>query len=140
MGELGVFVMNHWLLFMALVVILVMLIVSASRYRLLGFRELKPAEAVRMLNDQQVLLLDVRAQEEFAGGHIIHAVNIALDQLDARRAELEPYRDRPVIIYCQSGARAAKAAALLRKQGFERVNKLDGGVLAWQSAGLPLES
>ncbi len=139
MKEFWIFVMNNWLLFLALVFILGMLVMNSARPRLLGFREVKPAEAVRVLNDEDVLLLDVREDSEFSGGHIINARHIPLAHLEARMDELEPAREKHVMVYCRSGARAARAASILTKKGFSRVSKLDGGVMAWQNAGLPLE-
>ena len=64
------------------------------------------------------------------------AKNTPLERLDG--AELKR-KDRPVILYCESGDRAPKAAAALKKQGFERAVCLSGGLGAWKQAGLPTE-
>ena len=53
--------------------------------------------------------------------------------------ELPKRKERPIIVYCDSGDRAGKAAASLKKQGFTRVISLSGGIGAWQQAGLPVE-
>jgi rhodanese-related sulfurtransferase len=53
--------------------------------------------------------------------------------------EVPKRKDRPVIVYCDTGERAGKAIGALRKQGFERVVNLAGGLRAWQQAGLPVE-
>ena len=55
------------------------------------------------------LLLDVRTPGEFAAGHVPGAVNIPHDEVAARLSELEPYRERGVVLYCQSGRRAGMA-------------------------------
>ncbi len=138
MGQLGSFILEHWLLFLALLIIVGLLFMNAARSRLLGFAEIKTADVVRMMNHDEPVLVDTRSAEEFAGGHILGALNIPHDQLADRLDELEPYRGRKLIVYCRTGQRAAVAAAQLRKAGFESIHKMDGGILAWQSAGLPL--
>jgi rhodanese-related sulfurtransferase len=71
------------------------------------------------------LLLDVRSPEEFAEGHLAGAVNIPVDALPQRLAEVEP-KDRPVVVYCRSGARSKKARGLLLEHGWTRVENLGG--------------
>ncbi len=138
MEQIGAFILNHWLLFLALLVVLSFLLMNAARSRLLGFQELKAAEAVQMMNHDEPLLLDTRSTEEFAQGHILGALNIPHDQLPERLGELESCCARKIIVYCRTGQRSAVAAAQLKKAGFEAVYKLNGGVLAWQGASLPL--
>ncbi len=113
-------------------------LMSRFRERLLGFREVGPAEAVRLINDEDALVLDVRTAGEFAAGHVPGARHLPLDRLPERLEELAPWRERPVVVFCRSGQRAARAAALLQRAGFRRVHKLAGGLLAWEEAGLPL--
>ena len=138
MDQIGPFIFSHWLLFLSLVIILTLLAGSLAKDRLLGFREIKPADAVEMINHQNAAVLDVREPGEYSGGHILNAVNIPLNALEERLGEIESWRERAVIVCCRSGARAARASALLRRNNFTAVSKLSGGVLAWESAGLPL--
>jgi rhodanese-related sulfurtransferase len=58
--------------------------------------------------------------------------------LDEQVRKLEKYKDRPVVVYCRSGARSARVGGVLRKHGFAEVFNLDGGLGAWQSADLPV--
>jgi rhodanese-related sulfurtransferase len=81
------------------------------------------------------LLVDVRSPEEFATGHIPGAVNIALSNLPQQMATLP--KDRPIVLYCRSGARSNTAAAMLAKHGFGNVHDL-GGIITWQAQGLPV--
>lgn len=113
-------------------------LLSRHRERLLGFREVGPVEAVRLMNDEDALVLDVRTVREFAAGHVAGARHLPLAELPRRLEELAPWRERPVLIFCHSGRRSARAAALLRRAGFQRVHKLRGGLLAWEEARLPL--
>jgi phage shock protein E len=82
------------------------------------------------------LLIDVRTPDEYASGHIAGAVNIPLDTLSSRLAEVPNNRD--VVLYCRSGNRSNQARQLLNERGYTRVYDL-GGVMAWQAAGYPLE-
>jgi rhodanese-related sulfurtransferase len=80
-------------------------------------------------------LVDVRSHSEFAAGHIPGAVNIPLDQIEARLADLSDAL--PIILICQSGKRARMAAALLQPCG-RQFSVLEGGTNAWVEADLPL--
>lgn len=138
MKELGIFVFNNWLLFMALLVILVMLAMTTLQPKLTGFREIKPADLVRMMYSENPLLLDVRTDDEFNAGHLADALHIPLEQLSDSGNELEQYRGRPVVVYCRTGQRSARAGAILKRQGFAQLYKLSGGMLAWQGAHYPV--
>lgn len=138
MAQFGDFVANHWMLVSALVFIVTLIVVTELKRKVLGFADIKPQEAVRLMNQEEAIALDVRDDKEFRSGHILNAVHIPLPLLEERLQELDAQKDKPVIAYCRTGQRSAQAAVVLRKQGFERVYKLGGGVLAWQGAGLPL--
>jgi rhodanese-related sulfurtransferase len=96
-------------------------------------------EATQLINRQDALVLDVRDAEEFQKGHILNARNIPLSQLDSRHSDIARHKEKPVIVTCESGSRSGPAAAVLRKQGFAQVFSLNGGIAAWQQAGLPVE-
>lgn len=139
MENLGTFVLQNWHLFLALIVILALLFVNLGKARLLGFKEVRPAEAVQLANHENAVFIDIRGDEEFNQGHIVDAIHVPLPLLDARMNELQQYHDRKVIVYCESGRRAAQAGVTLRKHGFTSIYKLAGGLMAWRGAGLPLE-
>lgn len=83
------------------------------------------------------VVLDVRTPDEFASGHVPGALNIPIDQLAARTGELDPQRE--VVVYCERGPRARKAADALVAAGFSVVKLLSGHMSAWRVAGLPTE-
>lgn len=84
-------------------------------------------------------LVDVRSPEEFATNHITGASNIDINGSDfAQKAALLD-KSKDVLVYCKSGGRSAKAVAELQKMGF-KVFDLQGGILSWQSKGLPIVS
>lgn len=140
MQDIGSFIINHWILFLALFTILALLAASYFTDRLLGFKDLAPPEATRMINQQNAVIVDVREEKEFKEGHIVNAVHIPLSQFEPQIKKLEKARGKPLIVTCDNGQRSARAAALLRKQGFEQVFKLGGGLQAWRGANYPLSA
>lgn len=139
MPRLVEFAINHWDLFLALAIILFMMFSGGLSSRLRGYRQISAPEAVQLLNHDHAVLLDVREDNEFKEGHIIDARHIPLGKLRERMQELEPFRDRPIVVNCRSGHRSAGACAQLRKNGFNTVYNLKGGIMAWQNAGLPVQ-
>jgi rhodanese-related sulfurtransferase len=83
----------------------------------------------------QLQLVDVRYPSEWLVGHVDGAVNLPEEDIADRVDELD--RDRPVITVCRAGTRSAEAAEWLRGEGFD-AQSLDGGMLAWKWAGLPI--
>ena len=94
----------------------------------------QPAEVAARLAEGWILL-DVRTDEEWAGGRIAGSVHIPMDQLMQRLGEV----NGRVVCVCAVGARSARVAQFLSTQGREAVN-LDGGIYAWANSGLPVES
>ncbi|MDX3758452.1 rhodanese-like domain-containing protein [Streptomyces mirabilis] len=83
-------------------------------------------------------LLDVRTPGEFRTAHIPGSYNVPLDTLREHRDELLHHLDEDVILICRSGARAAQAEQALAEAGLPNLRVLDGGVMAWETAGGPL--
>ena len=94
------------------------------------------AGATQLINREDALVVDVRDPGEYDSGHILGARNVPLARIES--SELKR-KDKPVIVYCEGGDRASKAAAAMRKQGFAKVVLLSGGIGAWKQAGLPVE-
>jgi thioredoxin 1 len=86
---------------------------------------------------ENAILLDVRTPEEIAGGKIANAQNIVWD--DSFADKLSDLEHKPIFIYCGSGIRSAKAAAVLKEKGYTDIYELDGGMKSWKSAGMPVE-
>lgn len=96
-----------------------------------------PVEFSNDLKNENIQLIDVRTAEEFSEGHLPNALNI--DYLNASfKDEIKTLdKERPVYVYCKSGGRSAKAAAILKEHGFVKVVNLQGGYSEWTNAGLP---
>ena len=84
------------------------------------------------------VVVDVRTQREWDGGHVPGAVHIPMSDVEGRLAELEPYRAGDVYLICQSGGRSGRVAETLAAAGFSTVNVL-GGTGGWIDAGHPVE-
>lgn len=78
-----------------------------------------------------VLLLDCREQDEYDLVRLDPAVLLPMSQLAGRVAELEPHRDREVVVHCHHGGRSLRVAMWLRQRGFARASSLAGGIDAW---------
>lgn len=104
-----------------------------------GSKEVSTAQAVQLINRRDAVVLDVRDAAEFSSGHIPNARHIPVLDVEKRLAELEKFKQRPVVVTCRSGNRSLAACGVLRKQGFTEVFSLKGGILAWQQAGMPTE-
>jgi rhodanese-related sulfurtransferase len=97
------------------------------------------AEATHLINREDASVVDVRDPGEYGAGHILGAKNVPLARIEDGANDLAKRKEKPVIVYCDTGNRGSKAIAALKKQGFARVSNLSGGIGAWQQAGLPVE-
>ena len=96
------------------------------------------AEAVRLINREKGVIIDVSEPAEYAVGHAAGARNVPLGKLEGAQ-ELPSTKTLPLILMCASGARTSRAAALLRKAGHEKAVSLAGGISAWREAGFPVD-
>ena len=97
-----------------------------------GFKEVDP-DFVMDVAAKGAHLIDVRTEAEVAQGVIGGAVHIPLHLLPLRAGDVP--QDKPVVIYCRSGARSAQACAFMAAQGFENMHNLAGGILSWARSG-----
>lgn len=133
------FLTNHWALSLAFVLTFTLLLLTELRRRAGGATQLSPMDAVRLINQQDAVLLDVRDDGEFKAGHIANALHIPVGLLDKEIQQLDEHKAKPIILYCRSGVRSTNAALTLRKHGLANIYTLHGGFLAWQAANLPVK-
>jgi rhodanese-related sulfurtransferase len=131
------FVQDNLLLVIAAVASGTMLLWSFFGNRVSGINQINTLEATRLMNDE-ALMLDVREDNEWAVGHIPNARHIRLGQLSGQLSEIEKFREKPIVVYCRSGNRSARACAMLKKAGFTNASNLAGGIVAWEQASLPI--
>ena len=104
-----------------------------------GKNAVDPLGATSMINHEDAVVLDVRSMAEYKQGHIVNAINVPMNGLASNLKQLEKHRDKPIVAVCRSGSRSGAACKVLRKNGFENVKNLRGGMLAWESANLPVK-
>ncbi|GIK57764.1 MAG: hypothetical protein BroJett015_34270 [Chloroflexota bacterium] len=97
--------------------------------------DVKTVAAVKERDD--VVLLDVREQWEYDEGHIPGVTLIPMNEVASRLSEIPT--DKEVIVTCRSGNRSGQIADFLRAQGFDNVHNMQGGIIAWEAAGLPVD-
>jgi rhodanese-related sulfurtransferase len=136
-NQLTEFAGNHTLLVLALLGIIVMLIGGEIQSRFSGVKAVAPGEATRMINHDNAIMIDMREDKDYRAGHIVNAIHMPASP-DNDSGKIEKYRDKPVIVYCQRGQHSNAYCGKLKKQGFESVYNLKGGLLAWQKEALPL--
>ena len=93
-------------------------------------------DRARELIEGGAQVVDVRTAQEHAAGHIAGAAHVPLERLNEEAEELD--RERPLVVYCRGGNRSQMAAEALRNSGWD-ADSIDGGLVAWAEAGLPLE-
>ena len=140
MAQLMEFAGNHMILVSAFLVITALIIKNEVSIRLNNVPQLNVNEAVRLMNEDGVVILDVREANEYSTGHIKDSIHIPVGSLSKRISELEKYKDKQVLAYCRSGSRSNHACRILSKQGFEKVNNMAGGIINWSSANMPLST
>jgi rhodanese-related sulfurtransferase len=96
------------------------------------------AEAVRLVNREKAILIDVSEPAEYAAGHVAGARNVPLATLESAK-NLPTNKALPLVVVCTTGARALRAAGILRKLGFTNACVLSGGLAKWREANLPVE-
>jgi rhodanese-related sulfurtransferase len=133
------FVANNWFLFVGLFFVLFLLAWGPLRQLMYGIHTVSIAEAVRLVNHEQAIIVDVREVEEFRGGHIPKAINLPLSKLRSGLTQLDKHKARPVVVCCRTSQRSARAAVLLRQHQFANVQVLAGGIIGWQGENLPVE-
>jgi len=138
MAQILEFVQAHVWLFAALIAVLVALIANEVHGNLTGGKRLSTAEAVRLINDRDPLIIDVRPLSEFKRGHLLNAFHAPANKFDDYLGQIAKDKARPVLVYCALGANSGAIVDKLRKNGFAEVYPLRGGVNAWSMANLPL--
>jgi rhodanese-related sulfurtransferase len=131
------FLLDNWYLILAALVSGALLLWPVIRGGAGG--GISTAEAVRLVNREKGVLIDVREPAEFAAGHAAGARNVPLAQLETSNA-LPGNKALPLVVLCASGPRATRAVALLKKRGYENCQSVAGGLAAWREANLPIES
>ena len=129
------FLGEQWVLVVGLMMVLTLLVLHETRK---AGPSLSINEAVQLVNSEGGVFLDIRDAADFARGHITDALHIPAAALASRSAELEKFREKPVVVVCKMGQSSGPATKTLRSQGFSRAQKLAGGMMEWDAQKLPV--
>lgn len=138
MQQIIEFCSNHPLLLMALGLVVVLIVANEVHGSMTGGKRLSALEAVRLINDREPLIVDLRPVADFKKGHLLNALNLPLAKLGERVGDLGKDRSRPVLVYCALGGSSGEAADRLRKLGFAEAYPMRGGLNGWLQNNLPV--
>ncbi len=128
------FATNHYALSAAFVALLALLIVTELNK---GGKSLSSRELTALINGEQGVVLDVRAQKDFSAGHIVGALHIPYEKVASRMAELEKHKSKTLVVVDAMGQHAGSVCRELKKAGFNAA-KLSGGISTWRGDNLPV--
>jgi rhodanese-related sulfurtransferase len=128
---------RHPFLVAAAAILAVLAVLIEIRARSRGSSSVGPQDAVRLVN-AGALVIDVRDQKAYEGGHIIDARHIPAGQLGDRAETIKKFKEKPVLVYCDSGLTSAGAVRRLKELGFTKVVSLRGGLQGWLQENLPV--
>lgn len=140
MSQIIEFIGNHPLLFVALFATLGMLVYTEYMRITTANTALSPYDATQKMNGGESIFLDVRAESEFKKGHLLNARSMPVNKLEERLHEIEKFKEKDVVVYCDNGMQTSRAIAKLKKSGFTKLFSLAGGLAAWEKASLPTVS
>lgn len=139
MKEIIQFVGNHSMLSLAWIVLLGAVIFITFQSWFSKVRDISRIEAIRLINKEYAVIVDLRNREDYRKGHIINSLNLATaDIKSGNLSELKKAKDNPVIVVCASGTISRDSAQHLIKIGFKRVYVLKEGISGWSGENLPL--
>ncbi len=133
------FASNHYLLVLALAAVSFLLIQDLLESSFSSFKKISPMIAVTKMNSEDTVVIDVREPHEYIKGHIENSINVPLGKFDEQISSLEKYKDKTVIVVCQSGTRSVPACKSLTRAGFEKVYNITGGMQSWEENKLPVK-
>src|SRR4051812_35648666 len=137
MDRLIEYVTHHPLLAGAALLALIVVLTYESRARATAHAAISSQDLIRLMN-QGALVLDIRKPEDFAQGHISGARHLPSDQILGAGENFKRFKEKPVVVYCDSGSLAAAAVRQLNVQGFTKAFTLRGGFAGWRTENLPI--
>jgi rhodanese-related sulfurtransferase len=137
MEQLLQYVSSHYYLAGAAVLAFVVVVTFEARLRAHGESAISSQDLIRLMN-QGALVLDIRKPEEFAAGHVTGAKHLDSDKILTAGETHKRFKEKPVVVICDSGSLAAAAVRQLTRQGFSKAFTLRGGFSGWRAENLPV--
>lgn len=138
MQQLIEFATRHWELVLVLIVILGLVMHFETAGQISGIKLLSPQEVTGLINHENAVILDIRAESDYNNGHIINAISFPEKNMDEKMGKIQKYKSKSIIIVCLTGQNSPAFGAKLTKVGFDKVFALKGGTQAWVNANLPM--
>ncbi len=126
---------NHYFLVSLFLFLMVAFVINEGKQ---GGAAISPTNLVTLVNREDAVIIDVRDGKEFGNGHIAGAVNIPAVSIDSKMDELKRHQDKPIVLVCKIGQNASAVGRKLKKEGFENVRRLSGGMAEWTASNLPV--
>src|SRR5574337_1169861 len=131
MQEFTQFVINHWQLWLAFVILLAVIIRMEKSTKVRGVHLWTPSQITFLINQENALIIDLRETEDYQKGHLAGAINIPRVQLEHSLNKLGQDKQRPIVLITNNNQFGIQSGVMLRKQQFEKVGFLKGGIHAW---------
>ena len=133
------FAANNTMLVVVWVGLVIAIVAMTVMAKLSKVQLVEPQQAVNLINKQDAVVIDVRSAEAFRGGHIAKALNVPAAQIKANNLNLiEKYREKPLVLVCETGITTNGIGRMLTKAGFTQVYALRGGMTEWRTKNLPV--
>ncbi|MFT6304787.1 MAG: rhodanese-related sulfurtransferase [Granulosicoccus sp.] len=140
MSQIIEFVGNHTLLFVAFFMTLGMLVYTEYVRMSGSSAALSPYDATQKMNEGNAVFLDVRDESEYKGGHLLNSLSMPVSKLSERMHEVDKFKGKEIVVYCDNGMRSSRAISKLKKNGCTELFSIAGGLAAWEKANLPTVS
>ena len=131
------FLQGELLLTGTLFALIILLIVNIYSEKYRKYQVVDTNGAVSLMDDDELIILDVREEKERSVGFLTNDLNIPMGQVKAKMDSLD--KSKNILVYCKSGTRSDRIADILSKNDFQKVSSLKGGFNAWRKADLPIQ-
>ncbi len=121
-----------------LIVLIILLIGNIITDKLKKYEDLDATTATALMDDENLIILDVREKKERKNGYINGDMHIPLGDVKNQLDKLD--KNKSILVYCRSGSRSAHIAGLLTRNKYEKVYNLKGGIQAWKRAKMPVKT
>ncbi|WP_395479986.1 rhodanese-like domain-containing protein [Candidatus Curculioniphilus buchneri] len=139
MHEIAKFIEMHPILSLLWIIFLGAIVFTTLQGWFSKIHELARYEAIKLINRNDAIVIDLRKHEDYRKGHIVNSVNLAVDHVKPGNIKsLEKAKNQPIIVVCSNGINARYFASNLSKSGFKQVYVLKEGISGWNEDNLPL--
>lgn len=133
------FVLQNWFLWTLFILLVIAVAWFETRTVVGGVVKIDAQNLVHLINRENATVIDIRDNPAFQEGHIVGSVNLPSGALEDKSKKLQKFKSKAVAVVCGNGQASLKIAQKMKKEGFEKLYVLKGGMTAWKTANLPVE-